>query len=149
MKHSPRLQRIVDRMKPGVLSLEGFLGPDARPIKDILDADASAVASLDATHEEFAATLQRLLEEARVRLERDVPLGGGLVARYDERMGRIACPFGECGTFQKGEVVLTFADGRILRFSPLGVHLIARHGFYGGRGSRYRMEPREIAELSE
>ncbi len=149
MKHSPHFQRIVDRMKPGVLSLEGFLGPDPRALEDILDADASELARLEATHAELAAALRRILERAREGLETDVPLGGGLVARYDERMGRIPCPFTECGTFQKGEVVLTYGDGRVLRFSPLSVHLIARHSFYGGRGSRYRIEPREVAALAK
>lgn len=147
MKHSPHFQRVADRMRPGVLSLEGFLGPDPRPVEDILDADASEVACLDATHEEFGAALERILEKAREGLERDVPLGGGVAASYDERMGRIPCPFDECGTFQKGEVVLTFADGRVVRFSPLSIHLLARHGFYGGRGSRYRIEPKQIAGL--
>lgn len=154
MKRSPDTQRVVDRMKPGVLSLEGFLGADARPLEEILDADASAAARLNATHAELAAALRRVFEKARAGQGTDIPLGGHVRVRYDEQMGRIPCPFGApsagsgshgCGTFQKGEVTLVDAAGRVLRFSALSVHLIAEHGFYGGRDSRYRIDPAEVA----
>ena len=50
MKHTPDMQRVIERMKPGVLSLHGFLGADRRSLEEILDADASTVAGLGTTH---------------------------------------------------------------------------------------------------
>jgi hypothetical protein len=148
MKRSPELQAVVDRMAPGVLSLEGFLGPDPRPLEEILDADDSAVVALGTTHAELAARLEACLETSRAGVESTVTVGGGLTADYAERMGRIPCPWGRCATFQKGEVTLRDAStGKAVRFSALSIHLIAEHGFYGGRGSRYRVEPADLRRL--
>ena len=148
MKHAPDLQRVLDRMAPGVLSRDGFLGDDPRRIEEVLDADNSAVVGLGATHEALAAKLGEIFEKARAGLGTAVPIGGRHVAVHHEAMGRIPCPWGRCGVFPKGEVELTeAATGDALRFTALSVHLVAAHGFYQGRGSRYRLEPAAVARL--
>nr|HPQ81909.1 hypothetical protein [bacterium] len=53
------------------------------------------------------------------------------------------CPWGD-GSFPKGAVELTLADGSPLQFTALGIHLIAAHGFYQGHGSAYRLEPSDV-----
>ena len=148
MKRSPQVQRIVQRMASGVLSREGFLGTDPRPLEEVLDADRSAVAALGTTHGELAAGLGGILEKARAALGTPVQVGEGLSAVHREAMGRIPCPFGGCGTFPKGEVELAgTATGERLVFTALGVHLVAAHGFCGGRGSRYRLDPGAVARI--
>jgi hypothetical protein len=149
MKLTPRERRIAERMAPGVLCREGFLAPDRRPLGEILAADASAVAALGTTHGELAAHLRAACEAARAALGREVPLAGGrLRAVFREAMGAIPCPWGDGRRLPKGEVEVTDpATGRRLLFTPLSVHLIAEHGFYQGRGSRYRVEPAEAARL--
>lgn len=148
MKHDPRLQRVLDRMKSGVLSRDGFLGPDPRPLEEVLDADRSAVAALGLTREEVGARLHEVFDKARAGLGTPVHLGDRLVAVHREAMGRIPCPWGGCGLFPKGEVELTdTATGETLLLSALGIHLAGAHGFYGGRGSRYRLEPAALERL--
>jgi len=155
MKRSPELRRVVERMAPGVLARDGFLGDDPRPLEEILDADRSAVAGLGTSHEELAGRLRDAFERARAGLGTAVCLEGGLSAVCRETMGRIPCPWGGCGVFPKGEVELTDArvpragerSGEKLLFTALSVHLIAAHGFYQGRGSRYRLEPAVLARL--
>ena len=145
MKQTPQERILVGRMAPGVLCREGFLGPDARPLGEILDTDNSTVVGLDLTHERIAARLGAVLRRAVAALGTPVSVGEGLTAVHHEAMGRIPCPWGRCGTFAKGEVEL--ADdltGRTLRFTALSVHQIAEHGFYQGRGSRYRLDPAEL-----
>ncbi len=39
MKTSPEERRIVERMAPGALCRDGFLGDDLRPVREILEAD--------------------------------------------------------------------------------------------------------------
>jgi len=148
MKLSPRDRQITERMRPGVLCREGFLGRDRRTLSEILDADRSAVAGLDLTHERIAAELARALEAAMAGLGREVDLDERLRATWHEAMGRIPCPWGGCGTFPKGELELRDeTSARRLVCTPLSIHLIAAHGFYQGRGSRYRLEPARLAEL--
>jgi len=148
MKQSPHTRRIAERMAPGVLARDGFLGPDRRRLEEILEADRSAVVGLGTTHEALAAALDGAFAAARDALGRSVDLGGGLAAVYREAMGRIPCPWGGCGAFPKGEVELTHApSGETLLLTALGIHLIASHGFYQGRGTRYRVEPAAVVRL--
>ena len=148
MKQIPEERKIAERMAPGVLCREGFLGADTRPLGEILDADNSTVAGLDLTHEQIAARLGEVLRQAVAGLGTTVRVGQGLTCIHREAMGRIPCPWGRCGTFPKGQAELTeAATGRTLCFTPLSVHLIAAHGFYQGRGSRYRMEPDRLAPV--
>lgn len=147
MKPAPAEQRIVDRMAPGALCRDGFLGGDGRPLGEILATDRAAVERLGLTHERIAQRLQEILRAAIAGLGTAVAVGEHLTAQCGESMGRLACPWGGCGVFAKGEVELRDADGRTVRFTPLSVHLIARHGFYQGRGSRYRLEPAGLAAM--
>lgn len=147
MKHSPEMQRIIDRMRPGILSLHGFLGEDRRPLEEILDADASTVAGLGTTHGELARKLADVLERAREGFGTTVAIDDRLAASLLEVKGRIPCPWGD-GTFCKGEVTLADAEaGEKLVFTPLSVHMIAEHGFCEGCGSPYRLEPADIHRI--
>lgn len=150
MKLSPAENTIVERMASGVLCREGFLCGDHRSLPEILATDAAAVEALGLTHELVAERLGALLDVAMEGMGAPVEVfcGGGLSVRYQEAMGRIGCPWGGCGVFAKGEVELMAPDGRLLvRFTPLSVHLIGHHGFYQGRGSRYRIEPAALPEM--
>ncbi|MDD4891507.1 MAG: hypothetical protein PHU85_16430 [Phycisphaerae bacterium] len=148
MKRSPQLQFVVDRMGPGGVCREGFLGSDPRPLEEILDADNSTVAGMNRTHAQIAERLQTVMDVAIAAQGRGVSVGPHLEAGWHEAMGRIPSPWPGEGTFSKGEMELTDArTGRTVRVTPLAVHLIAAHGFYQGRGSRYRLEPDELAAM--
>ena len=148
MKRSPHIQRVVDRMAPGALCRDGFLGADRRPLEDILDTDNSTVVGLGLTHGQIADRLAEVVGAAVAGLGTPVRVGRGLSAAWHEARGRIPCPFPGDGTFPKGQVELTDeTSGRTFLFTPLSVHLIARHGFYQGRGSRYRIDPDTLAAL--
>ena len=148
MKHTPELRRALDRMMPGVLSRDGFLGTDSRAIEDILDADHAAIAALGITPGELAAGLSRVFARATQSLGTPARIGTRLIAVHREAMGRIPCPFGGCGVFPKGDVELTDgATGESVLLTALGIHMVAAHGFCGGRGSRYRLDPAALARL--
>jgi hypothetical protein len=135
-------------MGAGVLSREGFLASDLRPLGEILDADRSAVERLGLSHRLLAGRLAEILVQAISALGAAVDVGDDLQAVYREAMGRIPCPWGEGLRFPKGEVELTHRpSGRTIRFSPLSVHLVGEHGFYQGKGSRYRLEPEVVCDI--
>lgn len=146
MKQTPQEQAIVARMAAGVLSREGFLGNDTRPVAEIVQTDRAAIEALGLTVERLAERLEDVLRAAMAAMGRDVPVGPGWSARFSEAMGRIPCPWGGCGVFAKGEVELAETPGpAVMRFAPLSVHLVREHGFLQGRGSRYRLEPALLA----
>jgi len=148
MKQTPDLRRVIERMAPGVLCRDGFLGTDPRPLEEILDADRSAVAALGTTHEALAERLQTVYDQARAALGRPVEIRPGLTAVFHEAMGRIPGPWPGDGVFPKGDVEVTDADtGRTLRFTALSIALIRAHGFYQGAGSPYRLAPDLVAEV--
>jgi hypothetical protein len=150
MKLTPSEERIVERMAPGVLCAEGFLGADGRSLGDILAADGRTVESLGLTHERIAAGLDEVMQASLAGFGNPVPVGEGLSAVASDAMGPIACPWGGCGVFAKGEIELTDTNsGKSVRLTPLSVHLIRRHGFYQGKGARYRLEPDELAGMMD
>jgi hypothetical protein len=148
MKRSPDLARVVERMAPGVLCRDGFLGTDPRPLEEVLDADRSAVAALGTSHEALAARLQAVYDQARAALGRPVEIRPGLTAVFHEVMGRIPSPWPGDGVFPKGDVELTgAASAAPLRFTALSIALIRAHGFYQGAGSPYRLDPARLAAV--
>lgn len=149
MKQTPEQQRVIERMAPGVLSREGFLGDDRRSLQEILDADLAAVESMGLSHAEIADALDAACRAAMDALGSPVRVPQtNLVAEYHDAMGRIASPWPEGRTFAKGEVVLAdTVTGESLAFTPLSVNMIREHGFYQGRGSPYRIEPAKVARI--
>ena len=147
MKRSPELQQVAARMAPGALTRDGFLGTDPRRIEEILDTDNSTVSGLGTTHEAIADALADIMQRAKAELGRPVPIGEHVTAVHQEAMGRMPSPWPGEGVFEKGEVDLTDATGDTLRITALGVDLIAAHGFYQGRGSRYRIEPAQVCRM--
>jgi hypothetical protein len=152
MRKSPDEQRLMERMAPGVLSREGFLGNDPRDLTEIMETDDDAVEKLGVSHEQIADALADLLRKTvnGLGVPVKVQLADGREGRavFRESMGRIPSPWGG-HVARKGEVELTDADSGevLLRFTPLSVHLAREHGFYQGRGTRYRIEPESAALL--
>lgn len=150
MKQTPRDKAILERMAPGALCADGFLGDDPRDLSEIIAADAAAVEAAELTHEQTARPLAAALKTAMAELGRHVAISEHVAAVWREGMGRIPSPWPGDGVFPKGELELTDTrTGRTLTLTPLSVHLIAAHGFYQGRGSRYRLEPHDIIAMFE
>jgi hypothetical protein len=148
MKQSPEERKVMERMAPGALSREGFLGSDTRRLSEIVDADHAEAVRAGTTLDALADQLRSVQDAAVAGLGTPVAVGEHLTALHREGMGRIPCPFGACGTFPKGEIELAAdAAGPSIVFTPLSVHLLTRHGFCQGRGSRYRLEPAALARL--
>jgi hypothetical protein len=140
MKCSPSQQKITETMAPGVFSQGGFLGTDDRPLSEVVDSDRSTLAQLGVSPRAIADGLLAILELAVAASGAPVAAVGGQTATLREAMGRIPSPYGD-GVFPKGEVEVTRPDGTTWRFTPLSIHLIREHGFFQGKGSRYRLEP--------
>lgn len=150
MKQSAELEAVQARMKPGVLTQQGFLGPDARKLADILDADQAAVLRLGLTHARIAERLEAFREAGLKGLGTEVPVPPHFEVRVDGARGVLPCPFGHKGVFDKTFTwVRNRRLGEALSCSDLQLHLIREHGFYEGEGSEYRLDPARLARVLE
>jgi hypothetical protein len=149
MKENPsRPDDIRKELSAGAIAAAGFLGDDSRCAEEIIAADAAALAELGVAREDLARRLAETLQAARDALGAPVQIAPNLTAVMSEGMGRIACPWGGCGVFEKGEAELVdSATQRRWRISPLGVHLVAAHGFFQGKNSPYRLDVREMCAI--
>ncbi|NLW87245.1 MAG: hypothetical protein GXY38_10275 [Planctomycetes bacterium] len=146
MKRDPDIQRVEERMAPRVLSLDGFLGADHRPLEEILDADRRDVEQMGLSNQLIGRRLSELIDKTVAMLGRPLHVGN-IKATYSEAMGRMPCPWAD-GRFPKGEIeILDESKGLRLLVTPSSGHMIEHHGFYEGRGSRYRVDPALAAEL--
>lgn len=135
-------------MKPGVLSLHGFLGDDKRDIELIIDHDAAELESLGVTAVEIAAGLEKLRDKALEGLGDYISLEGGFSVKANSIRGKLPCPFGHKGLYRKNVVSLSGPGiDSVLMFTDLGIHLVREHGFFQGKGSPFRLEPAEIAGI--
>ncbi|MBN1576370.1 MAG: hypothetical protein JW913_07460 [Chitinispirillaceae bacterium] len=148
MKQSPREQEQAKLFGPSKFSAEGFLGDDPRQPEEIIAADKTTVESLGTTCEAIAALIAAAFDRAEAALGDAVELKPGVTAAHFEARGKIPSPFRGDGVFQKGEVAVTEKKSATTIFiTRLGINLIRKHGFFQGRGSRYRIEPEAAIRL--
>jgi hypothetical protein len=147
MKKNPVEKLIRERLQPGALSSEGFLGHDDRAIADIIAADVAEIEAAGLTVELVGDFLELIHQETDRNWEGEVPMFGGKITAHSiEVMGQISCPF-ECPVHCHKAVVEVHADGRCIKFTPLDAHMIRAHGFFEGKGSAYRIEPSDLIWL--
>lgn len=147
MKTNPADKAILDRMRPGVLSAEGFLGNDPRSLSQIVAEDTAALEAEGLTPAELGDFLADLHAQVDAALGGPIQLAEGQVTlEEDEVMGRIPCPYG-CGARAHKAVIRVRFEGRELMLTPLHAHLIGAHGFFQGRGTIFRLEPTDLVAL--
>ncbi len=131
--------------RPGQISRDGFLGTDRRTVQEMIRQDGDTLERLGLTAEAVADTLQSLIDEARKGLEGPVEAGDWIV-RLDWARGLVPCPFGDKRLQPKITVeAVRKRSGETILFSRLSVHMIREHGFFGGAGSVFRIEPEAMA----
>jgi hypothetical protein len=150
MKQSPQLEKVQEQMRPGIITLLGFLGEDKRNLIDILNEDEETVKHLDVTHELIAQRMLGFRDKGKRGLGEFVTVAPHFEVRVDSVRGKLPCPFGERGLVPKtNTIVRNLRLNRELVYSDMHIHLIDKHGFYEGRGSVYRLEPVDIVKILE
>jgi len=149
MKQSPELKKIQDQLKRGAITPEGFLGTDKRNLIDILTEDDAQVNRLGLTHEDLAKKMKYLRDEG-LKVVEDWTQIDHFEVLTESMRGKFPCPFGHPGMVDKTNITVVNKklDKKIF-FTDLQIHLIEHHGFYQGKDSSYRLEPKEIVEILE
>jgi hypothetical protein len=150
MKQSKVYAVIQGKMAPGVITRDGFLGEDRRNLVDILTSDDGEARRLGYGHQDIARRMVELRDAGLSGLGEFLDVAPHFEVRVDSVRGKLPCPFGDPGIFQKTNT--TVRNKRLSRevtYTDLHIHLIGSHGFYEGKGSLYRLEPAELAEVLE
>lgn len=139
-------------MRPGAASEvgsdAGFLGPHER-LLDVLAADNQYVVDeLKRTHQELAKHLFLVVAIGEKHPGKSFRYHG---RRYQVNVtysrGFQKSPFKD-GTKTNADATIDNLDnGTSLHLSMLVPHMIERYGFYEGRGTAYRVEPKTVVEL--
>jgi hypothetical protein len=144
------MKEIQERMKPGVITKDGFLGTDHRNLVDILVEDEAHVKRMNLDHKQIAARMTELREAGKRGLGDFISVPPHFEVRVDSVRGKLPCPFGHPGLIQKTNIIVrNNAKEREIAFTDMHIHLVEQHGFYEGRGSVYRLEPNDLVDILE
>lgn len=150
MKQTVQMDKIQASMRRGVITLEGFLGTDTRKLVDILIDDDAEVRRLGMSHEAIARRMLELKQAGEAGLGEFVTVGEQLEVKVDAVRGKLPCPFGDPGVFGKvNTTVRNKKTKKEVTYTDLHIHMIWAHGFYEGKGSRFRLEPAELIDILE
>ena len=148
MKQTEQMKEIQARMKPGVITLDGFLGSDDRNLIDILVEDDAEVKRQGLTHEKIAGRMQELREAGKEGLGDVLGIPPHYEVSVDIRRGKLPCPFGHRGLIRKSIIqVRNIVKNREITFTDMSIHMIEEHGFYQGKGSSFRMEINDLVDI--
>ena len=147
VKQSPRLDLVEREMRR--IGMGTFLGSDSRRLAEILDDDHELINALDLTNEQIASRLEEITHAAKESLGDRLTVEDRYEVTAEEHRGMIPCPWEHPrGLFYKSYVELwDKKSGETLIWSDLSIHLIREHGFFQGRGSPFRLEPRVLKRV--
>lgn len=146
MKENPIDSRLRHDMKEGALVKEGFLGDDARPLAEIVEGDEAELQAAGLSAAQLAEAMRSLTKKGMENMGLPIQVDGYTVT-VEEYMGRMGCPFKHAAREAKRNTRAINAQGKLMDWTDMSIHLIEAHGFFQGVGSAYRLEPLELAEF--
>ncbi|MBN2875423.1 MAG: hypothetical protein JXM71_10045, partial [Spirochaetales bacterium] len=87
MRNTQAERNAHERMSPGVITAQGFLGTDTRSLADIVEADVEEFRRLDIDPDDAAAFLERLRDEGQRGLGEPTGVGDHLVVTVGDARG--------------------------------------------------------------
>ena len=147
MKQTPAEKEIQKRMQPGMITVDGFLGLDKRLLHEIIEEDKEELEKLIITEQEIADIMQYFTDKAFENYDGKTIIDDKYEIEFITVRGKILCPFKHPGGFNKGIIKFKNIKKNIsLTWTPLNIHLIRKHCFFEGKGSKHRLEPEILKE---
>lgn len=147
MKLTPEEILISEKMQPGVLNPDGFLGQDDRHFHEIIQTDTEYLQSVNYTVEQIVEKMRYFTELSKEAYDGPELFDGHFEIQQDIWRGRVVCPFNHRGTYPKATIILkNLNNGIVVKWTPLNIHMIEDHGFFEGIGSKYRIEPGDLTK---
>lgn len=137
-------------MKPGVITSCGFLGPDKRNLIEILLEDEALVQRLNTTHKKIAERMKELRDKGLAGLGMFEKVEDHFEVKVDSMRGRLPSPFDDRTMIDKqNTTVRNLKLNKEVTFADFNIHMIEFHGFYQGKGSLFRIDPKDLVEILE
>jgi hypothetical protein len=140
-------------MRPGAASTAGFLGKDEK-LLDVMAADNKYVVDeLRLTHQELAKHLHAMGAVWLWQLKNKTPEaeflyhGQKFKVKGVSTFGFQDSPFDDGTKSGSNVTVHNLSNGKKLEYALLVPYMIERYGFYEGKGTSYRVDPRKVAEV--
>jgi len=150
MKMTDELTKAQANMQAGVITVEGFLGYDARNLAEIIQHDEEEMRRLNLEWDVVTAKLNQLLKKGSDGLGEPITVDKTWLVRVDETRGTLPSPWTGDGIFHKVNVEVRRLnkdgkpEGKIVLYNDLSLHLFEKYHFLQGRGSHFRIEPAEL-----
>ncbi|OQA00761.1 MAG: hypothetical protein BWY69_01574 [Planctomycetes bacterium ADurb.Bin401] len=148
MKESPETQKLEKILRSTKISAFGFMGTDPRSLSEIISSDLTDIRELGITIAKIVSRMKEITAKAEPALGSSIKIDNKLDVRIDEAKGRIICPWPHPASFP---IRITYVEnpqtGEKIQWTDLNIHLIEEHNFFEGKGSPYRIEPKELAKI--
>lgn len=144
-KRSPQMDKLEEMLHSSRLVAGGFMGSDTRTVLDVINADVAELSRLNVTAEGIAARMREITDIAKSGLGNWVDIDEKRKAVTQEAKGALVCPWPHPGKFVKRVTTVKLVESALsIRWADLNIHLIAEHGFFEGKGSKFRIEPEKL-----
>lgn len=145
MKLSPEEKKIIDKMQPGVLTLNGFLGNDERHLHEIIEDDKVLIEKLGFSQNQIAERLQYFTDLSKEAYDDFILIDNKYNVSQEIWRGIIVCPFNHRGVFKKATIKLKNTENDLsVVWTLLHIHMIQEHCFFEGKGSMFRLDPETL-----
>jgi hypothetical protein len=143
------MKKAQENMAPGVITADGFLGEDTRPLQDMIVETEELMRHHGIDIDNVVQTLKDMMEEGRNGLGEPITVDEKWIVQTNEARGHLPCPF-EDGIERKiTTVIRNIKQGESIMISSLSLHLLKKHHFLEGKGSAFRLDPEKLKRVLE
>jgi hypothetical protein len=148
MKQPPNMQKLEEILRSSNLVAGGFMGTDRRSVSEIIDSDMSELAELKIAVKQVVKQMKEITNAAIPALGCWEQVDKKLEAKVEEAKGLLSCPWPHPARFAKRVTyVKNLESGQSIKWADLNIHLIEKHNFFEGKGSPFRIEPKELVKI--
>jgi hypothetical protein len=123
----------------------GLIGTDKRPLLEIVQSDMDELTKLGVTIGKLVERMKEITRKAIPSLGNWTKIDDTHQAKIFEVKGNVPCPWQHPSGFAKRiTYVENTATQTSVKWTDLNIHLIEQHNFFEGKGSVYRVEPKEV-----
>lgn len=145
------IKNLEKDMRPGALSRLGFLGKDESLLEILADDNRFVVETKGLTHRDLARHLHVAGALAIKHAQKDpfefLYHGKRFKVTGQTFKGTVDSPFNDGTKTNCAANVWNVATGKTIAFSLLVPYMVERYGFYEGKGTTYRVDPRAILDV--
>ncbi len=140
-------------MRPKKISGAGFLGPDEKLLEVMAADNRYVVDELGLSHQDLARHLHALaaigewLNRHDKAGEEFMYHGKRFKALVEHSRGFVKSPFADGTRSGSNATVTNIETGKKMRYGLLVPYMVERYGFYEGKGTSYRLEPRTVVTV--